>query len=216
MKPLRVVIADDHGIVRDGVRLALEALEECRVVGEVADGASVVRVCRELTPDVVVIDVKMPMLDGVSATRQIAALDPAPRVVALSAHADARTVKEMLAAGAVGYVLKTEVLGQLVDAVRAVARGAVYLSPSVAGCVVELAADAPSVGPAASARRLSPREQEVLLLVASGQSTKEIAAQLGVSVKTVETQRKHLMDKLGIHSIAGLTKYAIREGLMDP
>jgi DNA-binding NarL/FixJ family response regulator len=120
----------------------------------------------------------------------------------------------MLAAGAVGYVLKTEVAREVVSAVRAVAQGGFYLSPSIAGCVVELAIGAPPTS-ASSARRLSAREQEVLLLIASGQSTKEIAAQLNVSVKTIETQRKHMMDKLGIYSVAGLTKYAIREGLIE-
>jgi DNA-binding NarL/FixJ family response regulator len=212
--PLRVVIADDHGIVRDGVRLALDAMgDECCVVGEVSDGASVVRICRELSPDVVVLDIKMPQGDGVSVARQLGALDKPPRVIALSGHADAETVRDMLAAGAVGYVLKTEVGREIVHAIRAIAKHECYLSPRIAGCVVGLVTGTqPSVS---SLRRLSAREREVLLLVADGLSTKEIADRLAVSVKTVETQRKSVMEKLGIFSIAGLTKYAIREGLVE-
>jgi len=214
MMPLRIVVADDHGIVRDGVRLALEALEgECQVVGEVADGAAVLRTCRELEPDVIVLDVKMPFVDGVTAAKQLSELPKPPKILALSAHADVQTVRGMLAAGAVGYVLKTEVARELVNAVRAIAQGGFYLSPNIAGCVVGLAIGA--VSTPTSSRRLSAREQEVLLLIASGRSTKEIAAQLGVSVKTVETQRKNLMDKLRIFSVAGLTRYAIREGLVE-
>lgn len=217
MPPARVVIADDHGIVRDGVRLALEALGgPYVVVAEVADGAAVVRACRELEPDFAVLDVKMPLLDGVAASRQLCELPKPPRIIALSAHADGATVKDMLAAGAMGYVLKTEVAAELVNAMRAIAVGRVYLSPSVVGCVVGLAIGDPEGRPPAQRNRLSAREQEVLLLVTSGLSTKEIAAELGVSVKTVETQRKSIMEKLGIFSVAGLTRYAIREGLVEP
>ncbi|MBI2392377.1 MAG: response regulator transcription factor [Deltaproteobacteria bacterium] len=217
MPPVRVAIADDHGIVREGVKLALEALGgPYSVVAEVGDGAAVVRACRELEPDLVVLDVKMPLLDGVAASRQLAELPKPPKIIALSAHADGATVKDMLAAGAMGYVLKTEVALELVNAMRAIEAGRVYLSPSVVGCVVGLAVGDPDGRAPAQRSRLSAREQEVLLLVASGLSTKEIAAELRVSVKTVETQRKSVMEKLGIFSVAGLTKYAIREGLIEP
>ena len=210
---VRVLIADDHRIVRDGLRSLIAEEQDMSVVGEAENGRAAVELAQELSPDVVIMDVSMPGLNGLEATRQIRKAVPAPRVIALSMHADRRFVTGMLSAGASGYLLKDCAFEELVRAIRAVASGQTYLSPGVAGAVVQdyvnrLAASdqpAPSV--------LSPREREVLQLVAEGWATKEIAAQLHVSVKTIETHRRQIMDKLGVGSVAELTKQAIRMGL---
>lgn len=210
---IRVLIADDHKILRDGLVALLEEQEDLRIVAQADNGREAIALTRQHRPDIVVMDAAMPLLNGVEATRQIHAESPGVRIIALSMHSDRRFVRGMLAAGASGYLLKDSAVEELVLAVRTVARGQVYLSPGIGGALVQdyqelLAADA-------SEKRdpLSPREREVLQLLAEGHTTKQVAALLHVSVKTVETHRKNIMDRLGLRSIAELTKYAIREGL---
>ncbi len=209
-----VLLADDHQVVRSGLRLLLDELgDEFVVAAEAEDGVAAVQAAEKHQPDVALVDFTMPESNGADAARRMLERSPKTKIIALSMHADGRTVNEMLRAGARGYVLKSDSNQELTAALRAVVQGRTYLSPSVAKYVVDRA-----LAPVEEARAipLSVREREVLQRIAEGASTKEIAASLNVSVKTVETHRKHIMDKLGIHTIAGLTKYALREGLTVP
>jgi DNA-binding NarL/FixJ family response regulator len=180
------------------------------VVGEAEDGRTAVSLARELRADVVIMDLTMPGLNGVDATRQLAASRPGLRVLALSMHSDKRFVQQMLRAGATGYLLKDCAYEELAQAVRTVASGRVYLSPSVAGLVVDECIERWG---GSRADVLTPREREVVQLLAEGMPTKVVAAELGLSAKTVESHRKSIMMKLGIGSLAELTKYAVREGI---
>lgn len=209
--PQTILIADDHRLLREGLRALLER-EGFQVVAEADNGRSAVRLAKQLQPDIVITDIAMPDLNGVEATRQICAEAPRSKVLALSMHTESRFVLGILEAGASGYLLKDVAFEELSVAIKAVLKDQIYLSPAIAGAVVNQ-----SVGALRSKIRprpeLSKRELEVLQLIAEGKSTKEIAATLHVSVKTVETHRKQIMDKLELYSIAELTKYAIREGL---
>jgi DNA-binding NarL/FixJ family response regulator len=214
---IRVVLADDHKIMRDGLKSMLVRQMDIEVVGEAETGREALDKARELSPDVVVMDIGMRELNGIDATKIMTRDLPNVRVVALSMHSDRRYVSEMLAAGAAAYLLKDSAFDELTVAIRAVASGRTYLSAGITGVVVEdyLRRRSGSEGSAApaAARGLSAREREVLQLIAEGLSTKEIAAKLHLSVKTVETHRRQMMDKLGIFNIAGLIKFAVREGL---
>jgi DNA-binding NarL/FixJ family response regulator len=207
----RVLLADDHKILRQGLRTLLEQEKDIQVVGEADNGRSSVKLTGELAPDIVIMDVAMSDLNGIDATRHITEADPRTRVLALSMHSDGRYVKGMLQAGARGYILKDCAAEELTHAIRTVMAGQVYVSPGVTGTIVNdyvrqlTAADQPAT--------LTPREREVLQLLAEGGSTANIAAGLNLSVKTIETHRKRIMDKLDLRSIAELTKYAIREGI---
>ena len=210
----RVLIADDESVIRMDLR---ETLEEAgyEVVGEAADGEAAVQLARDLAPDVVVMDVSMPDLNGIEATHQIKGLVPNVRVIALSAYSDRRFVSRMLEAGASGYLLKEGAFDELSRAIRCVAAGKNYLSPAVTTGVIE-----DSLGKAAGPKpfglaELTPRQREVLQLIAEGLNTKEVAARLHVSVKTVETHRQQVLKKLALDGIADLTRYAIREGLVS-
>lgn len=203
-----VLLADDHAILRVGVRALLEREGDLRVIGEAGDGRTAVQLARELQPDVVVMDIGMPELNGIEATRQISQ-ELGCAVVALSMHGDRQFVSSMIRAGAVGYVLKEAAAVELVTAVRAAALGQRYLSAAVNDLVLDDYARRLDEGDEAV---LSPREQEVLQLLAEGNSTRAIAERLHLSVKTVETHRSNLMGKLDLHSVAELTKYAIRRG----
>ncbi|MFA4835571.1 MAG: response regulator transcription factor [Dehalococcoidia bacterium] len=210
---IRVIIADDHQIVRQGLRSLLENQPDIEVIAEASDGQEVVRLAQEMSPDVVVMDVAMPNLNGIEATRQIVARVPGAKVISLSMYADSRFVSRMLEAGACGYVLKDCAFEELNQAINIVVANQIYLSPKIAGMVVkdyihQLQEDKPSPFSV-----LTPRERATLQLMVEGKTTKEIASNLSVSVKTIESYRKEIMDKLDIHSIAELTKYAIREGL---
>jgi DNA-binding NarL/FixJ family response regulator len=217
----RLLIVDDHRIIRQGLRMLLADRPDLQIVGEAHDGNEAIRLAAALTPDVVLMDINLPELDGIEATRRICAGGACrgaegggtvPRVIALSAYGDRRSVAAMLNAGAAGYVLKTGSMDELIGAIDAVTAGTVYLSPSVAGVVVDdFVQGRGDAGPAA---RLSERERQVLQQIARGLSTKEVARELDVSVKTVETHRRNLMDKLNRHSIAELTHFAISEGLV--
>ena len=207
-----VLLADDHNVMRDGLRRLLEGTDGIRVVGDVADGRDAVRVAKENCPDVVVMDVTMPGLNGVEATRQIRAALPKTKVLALSVHTDGQFVTEMLKAGATGYLLKTCVVDELVLAIRAVNSGKVHLGPEI-GPVLAETYIGKSAGTDTPGVSLTRRQRETLQLIAEGLTTKQIALKFARSAKTVEMHRRHLMDKLNIHSVADLTKYAIRRGL---
>ncbi len=210
---IKVLIAEDHQIVRQGLRTLLEREPDLEVVGEAENGRSTVRLARESHPEVIIMDVAMPDLNGIEATRQIISEMPKVKVIALSMYADRRFVANMLKAGASGYLLKDCASEELVRAIRVVLAHKTFLSPGVADIVVKDYVQAP-LGPEASVFSiLSNREREVLQLMAEGKSTNQIAECLHVSVKTVETHRQQMMQKLKMHSVAELTKYAIREGL---
>ncbi len=209
----KVLIADDHQIVRQGLRTLLEKEHDLKVVAEAEDGRSTVRLTRELQPGVIIMDVAMPELNGIEATRQIVSEFPHAKVIALSMYADRRFVLNMLKAGASGYLLKDCAFEELTRAIRVVLANKTYLSPGVSDIVVK---DYMSGGPAQETTVfsvLTPREREVLQLMSEGRSTNQIADSLHVSVKTIETHRQQVMQKLNMRSVAELTKYAVREGL---
>lgn len=211
--PTRVLIADDHRLFRDGLRTLFAAHKDVAVVGEATDGAEAVSAAAELKPDVILLDVSMPRLNGIEAARRIVAGGGSAKIVMLSMHSDRRFVVESLKAGASGYLLKDCPFDEVLLAVRTVRAGGVYLSRSISDALVRDYVAAARNAPGSVFSALSAREREVLQLLAEGHATKEIAARLRVSVKTVESHRKQIMDKLEIRSIAELTKYAIREGL---
>jgi len=210
---IRVLIADDHKIVRDGLRALLEKQKGMEVVAEAQDGREAVRLARELSPDIVIMDVAMPDLNGVDATRQIVPEVRDVKVIALSMHSDKRFVAQMFKAGASGYLLKDCAFEELAQAVAVVMAGHTYLSPEIVGPVMEDYVRHLSNTDSSGFGVLTAREREVLQLLAEGRTTRQIAAHLHVSIKTIETHRQQIMNKLKVHSLAELTKYAIREGL---
>lgn len=210
----RVLIAEDHKMMREGLRSLLEDKLGYGCIAEANDGYEAVKMAREFRPDVVIMDIVLPNLNGIEATRQIKAERPEIEVVVLSMHATRNYILQALQAGASAYLLKDSAFEELAAALAAVGRGGMYLSPAITTAAA-LKNEAGGISPRhiADAHRLTRRELQVLQLIADGKSTKEIAATLEVSVKTIETHRKQLMDKLDIRTIAGLTKYCIREGL---
>lgn len=209
--PVRIVLADDHQIVRQGLR-ALLVREGFQVLAEGANGAEAVKLAAELQPDVVILDLTMPLLNGLEAGRQILRARPETRVVLLTMHAEEHQIAEALRIGIRAYILKTQAAEDLVQAIRAVMSGQTYLSPGISSLVVKGFLSCPQ----APADRLAPRERQVLQLVAEGKTSKEIAALMGLSVKTAESYRARVMEKLEIHETAGLVRYAIRHGLVEP
>ncbi|HVY31951.1 MAG TPA: response regulator transcription factor [Polyangiaceae bacterium] len=217
---MRILIADDHQLMRDGLRALLER-EGLTVVGGAASGREALQLAHELRPDLIVMDISMPDLNGIDATKKLSSDQPETKVLALSMNCDQRYVLAMFAAGAAGYLVKSADSQELVLAVRAIERGQRYVSPSVAWAVVDRVKEPKDEGishrrtppPFGALKPLSTREREVLQLIAEGNGSKEIAARLDVAVATVESHRRQIMDKLGLRTIAELTKYAIREGL---
>jgi DNA-binding NarL/FixJ family response regulator len=209
-----IVVVDDHQIVREGLVKLLEEHEEFHVVGQAGDGEEAVEIVLEKQPDVVLMDVRMPRLSGVDATRRILKRGSEAKVVILSTHDGRNHVEQALRAGAAGYLVKTCSFDELVSAIRAVQTGASYLSPAVTRQVVDAIARPGDSVPSGTAM-LTDREREVLQLIAEGLSSKEIAPVLGVSLKTVDSHRSNLMDKLDIHKVSGLVRYAIRMGLVE-
>ncbi|KPK29124.1 MAG: LuxR family transcriptional regulator [Nitrospira bacterium SG8_3] len=210
---VRIILAEDHRITREGLVNLLKERPDMEVVGEAENGREAVRLARELSPDLVIMDVTMPDLNGIDATRIITSGSNNTKVIALSMYSDKQFVQGMIQAGASGYLLKDCAFEELVSAIQAVIQGDTYLSPGIAGIVVQDYLTKLTTDRSSADTVLTNREREVLQLIAEGNSTKEIAARLTVSVKTVETHRRQIMEKLGIFSIAELTKYAIREGL---
>jgi two-component system, NarL family, response regulator NreC len=210
-----VLLADDHRIMREGLRSLLAGQQGVTVIGEADDGRNAVSLAAQLLPDVLVMDVAMPNLNGIEATRQIVAKTLKTKVLGLSMHADARFVAEMFKAGAWGYLLKDSAFEELTRAIRTVMDNKIYISPAIGGALIETILNQRCEANASPTRGLTAREREVLQLLAEGASTKEMAERLNVSLKTIETHRQNIMKRLGLHSVAELTKYAIREGLTD-
>jgi two-component system response regulator NreC len=211
-KKLRVFLADDHAVVRAGLKLLISAQSDMEVIGEAGDGSTAVHEARTLLPDVVVMDVSMPELNGVQATERLKNVCPDIKIVVLSAYSDAAHVRQLLASGASSYVLKRTASEELIRAIRTVAQGGVYLDPAVAGAVVMGYARPAEVKDAST---LSPREYEVLLDVVHGYTNKEIADRLHLSVKTVEGHKTRIMEKLDLRSRAELVRYALRQGWLQ-
>lgn len=209
---MRILLVDDHHIIREGLATMLKQKGH-EIVGEAADGRAAIRAAAELKPDVIVMDIGMAEMNGIEATRLILAADPNVRVIALSMHSDPTYVGRMLQSGAKAYLLKESAFEELAEAVAEVGRNRVYLSPKIAGVVVGDYVGRMSGSTPPPAASLTNKEREVLQLVAEGKTTKEIAQKLFITVKTVETHRQNIMNRLGIRSIAQLTKYAIRQGL---
>jgi len=212
---IRIVLADDHQILREGVARLLSDDPSFELVGEADDGRRAVELAVQLQPDVVLMDVTMPGLNGIDAASRIRAESPTVRVLAMSMHIDTAVVTRMLEAGATGYVVKGSGFEELREALLAASDRRPYLSPQISGEAVSEYFERRRSSSQRVRPTLTPREREVLQLLAEGNSTKAIAAALGLSAKTVENHRKQLRDKLGLHSVAELTKYAIREGLTD-
>jgi len=210
---MKVLIADDHGIVRQGLASLISKQPNIDVVGEAKDGREVLDLARELSPDIIIMDVSMPNLNGADATRLILADNPGIRVIALSMHTEKRIVKDILQAGASAYVLKSYMFDELTKALDAAAAGEFYLSPRITGAVLEDYISQGQRVKKSEPDELTVRERQVLQLTAEGKTVKQIALQLHVSPKTADATRRKLMNKLGISSIAELTKYAIREGI---
>lgn len=210
---IKILLADDHNLIREGLRTLISDEPNMSVIAEAEEGRTAVQLAVKLSPDVVIMDISMPGLNGIEATRQILAKSPAPKVIALSMHTERRMILEMLNAGASGYLLKDCAFGEVIRAIETVMSNCTYLSPKIADIIVKDYIHRIPPNDLFSLTLLSPREREVLQLLAEGKKTRDIASLLHVSAKTVDTYRTQIMEKLGIYSIAELTKYAIREGL---
>jgi two-component system, NarL family, response regulator NreC len=210
---IRIILADDHKIVRNGLRSLISQEDDMLIIAEAEDGKSAVQLSRELSPDIVIMDIAMPIMNGMEATRQIVAATPHCKVIALSMHSDSRYIAEMLKAGASGYLLKDCAFEELCCAIHAVITHRIYLSPQISDIVIDDYVKFQQKNDGTVFSLLSAREREVLQLLSEGKSTIFIAEHLCLSVKTIETHRQNIMSKLSVRSVAELTKYAIREGL---
>ncbi len=214
MNAIRVLLADDHALVRSGIRMVLESLAGVQVVAEAEDGRRAFDLVQTLRPDVVLLDISMPELNGLEAAARIRSQHAQAKVVILSMHAGVDYVMQAFRAGASGYILKDATPPELEFALRAVARGETYISPRISGRVLEQFIQVAD-GAKSPLESLSSRQREILQLIAEGRSTKQIAARLGVSIKTVETHRAQLMQRLDIHGLAGLVRFAVRHGVVS-
>ncbi len=212
---IKIILADDHKILREGLKQLLSKESGFEVIGEAQDGRTAVQLAKKLSPDVMIMDIGMPDLNGIEATRQIKSVKPDIKIITLSMHEDRRFIKEMFKAGATGYLLKDMAFENLVKAIQSVMNNQIYLCPKLSDLFLNEFIRTPSTDLPTVFSELTPREREVLQFIAEGRSTKEIAGKLQVSVKTIETHRLQIMGKLDMHNIADLTKYAIREGLTD-
>ncbi|MBI1732424.1 MAG: response regulator transcription factor [Gammaproteobacteria bacterium] len=213
MSTIRVLLADDHALVRNGIRMLLQRIDNVEVIAETGDGHQALALVESLRPDVALIDISMPGMNGIETVARIRARFPETRTVILSMHAEEEFVSQALKSGALGYLLKDATPAELELAIKAAVHGEIYLSPRISGIVVEkyVRLGGTDTGPL---HLLTDRQREVLRLLAEGHSTKQIAAHLGVSIKTVETHRAMLMDRLGIRELAGLVRLAVRTGLV--
>jgi two-component system, NarL family, response regulator NreC len=208
--PLKILLADDHAVVREGLRVLLER-EGFTFSAEAADGREAIQLCEKHKPDIAVLDLAMPLLNGIDAAREIIKANSKIKVILLTMHTEDHLVLESLRAGVTGYVLKTRASSELVQAIRAVNKGEMYLTQSISRTIVQAFLNKDDVPD----RSLSDRERQVLQLVAEGKTTKELATILGISAKTAESHRSNIMDKLDIHDVAGLVRYAIRTGIIQ-
>jgi len=214
-KKITVVLADDHMIIRDGLRALLERQPDMEVVAEADNGRTALKHVKELSPDIVIMDIGMRELNGIDATRQIVKKSPGVKVLALSMYSDKRFIKGMLKAGASGYMLKDSAFKELIDAIRVIIDDKTYISPSIASIVMDDYLDNSPEKDGSMRALLTSRELEVLQLLAEGKSTKQIALSLDLSIKTIESHRNKVMQKINVSNIADLTKYAIREGIIS-
>jgi two-component system, NarL family, response regulator NreC len=213
---IKIVIADDHKIIRDGLCSLIEKHPNMQVIAEVENGKEAVEVSNKLNPDVVILDISMPDLNGIEATRKITAENPNVKVIGLTMHSDSEYVKGMLNAGASGYLLKDCAFGELIQAINSVTRNKSYLSPEIASIVIDEFKGHDNIQNPPDSSDLTGREREILQLIAEGNTSKEIAAYFNLSVKTVATHRQNIMDKTHCHDVVTLTKYAIRKGFTSP
>lgn len=212
---VRILLADDHEVMRDGLRALLEKQSDFEIVGIAGDGDETIQLAQELKPDAIVMDINMPNMNGVEATRRIKTNDPQVKILALSVHTRGTLVAQVIKAGASGYLPKSCTAHELFEGVRAIMRNRTYISPEVLDSVVDFLQEDPAAQDQI-ATPLTPREREVLILIAGGKTTKEIAESLYVSEKTVESHRFQIKQKLGVNNLAELIKYAIREGMITP
>lgn len=212
---ISIVLVDDHELVRQGLRALLESRSDFVVLGEAGDGHEAIRLVKKLEPDVMVLDVEMPDFNGIEVAKRVSALNLRTKILALSMHAERQYVSEMMASGASGYILKKSAIEELETAIRKVVSNKMFCSPSLISTVMEDYAERLAHDKVSGLSKLTPREVEVLKLIAEGLSTKEIAAALNLSIKTIDTHRQQIMRKLEIHSIVELAKFAIREGLVE-
>ncbi|MEO8295603.1 MAG: response regulator transcription factor [Gemmatimonadota bacterium] len=215
MNKLRIVLADDHAVVREGLRALIERQSDMEVVGEAGDGRAAIEVSEREQPDVVVMDLSMPELNGSKAARELLFRNPGLKVLALTVHEERSYLRDLLDAGASGYLLKRVAAEELVHAIRRVAEGGVYLDGRLMPDVLDRFFRTPGREDGSEQKKLTPREEEVLRLIAHGHSNKEIAAKLSVSVKTIETHKARALDKLGINNRAGIVRYALQQGWMQ-
>jgi DNA-binding NarL/FixJ family response regulator len=212
MNPIRILLADDHAVVRQGFRAILSQQADMVIVGEAGNGREVLTLAGQTTPDLIVMDVAMPELNGIEATRRLTSMLPHVRILALSMHKDSIYVREMLKAGAKGYLLKDSGEHDLLEAVRALARGGEYISPSVQSALFSSGRQGGGTTPL---DQLTSREREVLQLIAEGKTNKEVATLLNISVFTVDAHRGRIMEKLNVHNVNELVRFAVRNGLID-